>query len=164
MLAPEIRTATVEDAAAIRSIYNVEVTSSTVTFDLEPRSLADQRAWLAARSGAHSAIVAVVDGEVVGFASLSPWKDRPAYRTSVEDSVYVHRDHQGRGVGRLLLAHLLDVATASGFHAVFGRIVGGHEASISLHRALGFEVVGLEKEVGRKFGRWLDVVLVEKLL
>src|SRR5688572_17140463 len=99
MVPPVIRTATVEDAEAIRSIYNVEVLSSTVTFDLEPRSLADQRAWLAARSGAHTALVAVDGDDVVGFASLSPWKDRPAYRTSVEDSVYVHREHQGRGVG-----------------------------------------------------------------
>jgi phosphinothricin acetyltransferase len=162
--AVSIRLATVDDAEAIRSIYNVEVTQSTVTFDLEPRSLAAQRDWLAARSGAHSAIVAVLDGEVIGFASLSPWKDRPAYRTSVEDSVYIHRAHQGRGVGRLLLTRLVEVADESGFHAMFGRIVGGHEASIGLHRALGFEVIGVEKEVGRKFGRWLDVVVVEKLL
>lgn len=159
-----IRVATIDDAEAIRSIYNVEVTTSTVTFDLEPRSIGTQRAWLAARSGAHSAIVAVDAGDVVGFASLSPWKDRPAYRTSVEDSVYVHREHQGRGVGRLLLTRLLEVANESGFHAVFGRIVGGHEASIALHQALGFEVIGVEREVGRKFGKWLDVVVVEKLV
>jgi phosphinothricin acetyltransferase len=164
MLAPVLRLATVDDAEAIRSIYNVEVTTSTVTFDLEPRTLAVQRDWLAARSGAHSAIVAEQGGEVIGFASLSPWKDRPAYRTSVEDSVYVHRDHHGRGVGRLLLSRLLEIANESGFHAVFGRIVGGHDASIGLHTALGFEVVGTEREVGRKFGRWLDVVVVEKLL
>jgi L-amino acid N-acyltransferase YncA len=164
MVAPVLRLATVEDAEAIRSIYNVEVTTSTVTFDLEPRTLEVQRDWLAARSGAHSAIVAEEDGAVIGFASLSPWKERPAYRTSVEDSVYVHRDHQGKGVGRLLLAHLVDVANQSGFHAVFGRIVGGHEASINLHLGLGFEVVGTEREVGRKFGKWLDVVVVEKLL
>jgi len=164
MLAPALRLATVDDAEAIRAIYNVEVTTSTVTFDLEPRTLAAQRDWLAARSGAHSAIVAEHDGVVVGFGSLSPWKDRPAYRTSVEDSVYVHRDHQGRGIGRVLLTRLVDIANESGFHAMFGRIVGGHEASIGLHRALGFEIIGVEKEVGRKFGRWLDVVIVEKLL
>ena len=164
MLPPVLRLATVDDAEAIRSIYNVEVTTSTVTFDLEPRTLEVQRDWLAARSGAHSAIVAVEGGQVIGFASLSPWKDRPAYRTSVEDSVYVHREHQGKGVGRALLSRLVEVANESGFHAVFGRIVGGHEASIALHQALGFEIIGVEKEVGRKFGRWLDVVVVEKLL
>jgi phosphinothricin acetyltransferase len=164
MVSPTLRVATVEDAEAIRAIYNVEVTTSTVTFDLEPRTLEVQRDWLAARSGAHSAIVAELDGQVIGFASLSPWKDRPAYRTSVEDSVYVHRAHQGTGVGRILLTRLVEVANESGFHAVFGRIVGGHEASIGLHKALGFEVVGTEREVGRKFGKWLDVVVVEKLL
>jgi phosphinothricin acetyltransferase len=148
----------------MRAIYNVEVQTSTVTFDLVPRSLADQRAWLAARSGAHTALVAEVDGEVVGFGSLSPYKDRPAYSTSVEDSVYVHQDHQGKGIGRMLLTALVGAAEASGFHAVFARIVGGHEASINLHAALGFEIVGTEREVGRKFGRWLDVVVMERLL
>jgi L-amino acid N-acyltransferase len=160
----EVRVARLEDAEAMRAIYNVEVETSTVTFDLVPRSLADQRAWLAARSGAHTALVAVDDGEIIGFGSLSPYRDRPAYSTSVENSVYVHRDHQGRGVGKLLLTALVQAAQASGFHAVFARIVGGHEASIGLHQALGFEVVGTEREVGRKFGRWLDVVVMERLL
>ena len=99
-----------------------------------------------------------------GFASLSPWRDRPAYATTVEDSVYVHRDHQGQGVGRALLEELVAIATAHGFHACMARIVGGHDASIALHAACGFEVVGTEREVGRKFGQWLDVVLMERLL
>ena len=160
----EIRPARADDAEAMRAIYNVEVETSTVTFDLVPRSLADQRAWLAARSGAHVALVADEGGEVIGFGSLSPYRDRPAYSTSVEDSVYVHRDHQGRGVGRALLSGLLDTAQQSGFHAVFARIVGGHDASIALHAGLGFELVGTEREVGRKFGKWLDVVVMERLL
>ncbi len=160
----EVRLAGPDDAEAIREIYNLEVTTSTVTFDLEPRSVEGQRAWLSARSGVHPAIVAVEDGRVLGFGSLSPYRDRPAYRTTVEDSVYVHRGEQGRGVGRLLLAELVRLAELHGFHAVMGRIVGGHEASIALHRALGFEQVGHEREVGRKFGRWLDVVVMERLL
>lgn len=159
-----LRLATLDDAEAIRSIYNVEVLTSTVTFDLEPRSLDDQREWMRARSGAHAVVVAEDDHGLVGFGSLSPYRDRPAYRTTVEDSVYVHRDHQGRGVGRALLGALVELAADHGFHAVMGRIVGGHEASIGLHRALGFEVVGTEREVGRKFGRWLDVVVMQKLL
>jgi phosphinothricin acetyltransferase len=160
----EVRVARLEDAEAMRTIYNVEVETSTVTFDLVPRTAADQRAWLAARSGAHTALVAVDSGAVIGFGSLSPYRDRPAYSTSVEDSVYVHHDHQGRGVGRVLLTALVETAQASGFHAVFARIVGGHDASIGLHQALGFEIVGTEREVGRKFGRWLDVVIMERLL
>lgn len=160
----EIRVARADDAEAMRRIYNVYVETSTVTFDLVPRSLAEQRAWLAARTGAHTALVAVDGDEIVGFGALSPYKERPAYSTSVEDSVYVSSARHGHGVGRALLSALLDAAQASGFHAVFARIVGGHEASIGLHAAHGFEVIGTEKEVGRKFGKWLDVVVMERLL
>jgi len=78
--------------------------------------------------------------------------------------VYVHRDHHGKGVGKALLAELVSTATAHGFHACMARIVGGHEASIALHRSCGFEHVGTEREVGRKFNRWLDVVLMERML
>jgi phosphinothricin acetyltransferase len=158
------RLATIDDAEATRSIYNVEVTESTVTFDLVPRTLEEQRAWLTARSGAHAVLVAEDAGEIIGFASVSPYRDRPAYSTSVEDSVYVRRDQQGKGVGKLLLAELITVATSHGFHTMLARIVGGHDASIALHRSLGFEIVGTEREVGRKFGRWLDVLVMQRLL
>jgi L-amino acid N-acyltransferase YncA len=158
------RLATLADAEALRTIYNLEVTTSTVTFDLVPRTLAQQEEWLAKRSGAHAVLVAEDQGEVVGFASLSPYRDRAAYSTTVEDSVYVSRDHQGRGVGKLLLGDLIDVARTHGFHAVMARIVGGHEASIGLHTSLGFRVVGVEREVGRKFSQWLDVVLMQRML
>lgn len=159
-----IRPARLDDAEAIRQIYNPQVLESTVTFDLEPRTLQEQRDWLTDRSGAHAVIVAELDGAVVGFASLSPYRQRAAYSTSVENSVYVHADHHGIGVGRALMQGILDVAMQHGFHAVFAKIVDGHEASIALHASLGFETVGTEREVGRKFGRWLDVVLMQKLL
>jgi phosphinothricin acetyltransferase len=160
-----VRLAAAGDAEEIRAIYNPAVLTTTVTFDLVPRTLDDQLAWLADHDGAHPATVAVDDaGEVVGFGSLSPWRSRPAYSTSVEDSVYVRDDHQGRGVGRLLLTDLVERAGTHGFHAVFARIVGGHEASIALHERCGFERVGVEREVGRKLGRWLDVVVMELLL
>ncbi|MFM7225630.1 MAG: N-acetyltransferase family protein [Actinomycetota bacterium] len=152
------------DADAIREIYNLEVTESTVTFDLVPRSPADQLAWIEEHSGGHPAIVAEAEDRVIGFAALSPYRPRPAYATTVEDSVYVHRDHRGTGVGRHLLGDLVDRATDHGFHAVIARIVGGHEASIALHRACGFAEIGREREVGRKFGRWLDVVLMQRML
>jgi phosphinothricin acetyltransferase len=153
------------DAEAVRDIYNVEVSESTVTFDLVPRSVADQMAWIDEHAGGHPAIVAVDDHEtVVGFASLTPYRPRPAYATTVEDSVYVRRDQRGNGVGRLLLEDLVDLARDHGFHSAIARIVGGHDASIALHRACGFEQIGIEREVGRKFGKWLDVVLMQKLL
>jgi L-amino acid N-acyltransferase YncA len=159
-----LRLARLDDAEAIRQIYNAEVQTSTVTFDIVPRTLDEQRRYLSDRSGAHAVIVAEDGGQVVGYGALSPWRTKPAYATSVEDSVYVRHEHQGRGIGRTLLDELLRVATAHGFHAVFARIVGGHEASIRVHEAAGFEIVGTERQVGRKFGRWLDVVLMERLL
>ena len=159
-----VRLAQAADVEAIRAIYNLEVLESTVTFDLVPRSHDDQREWLAAHSGAHPAVVAVDGEDVAGFGSLSPYKDRPAYSTTVEDSVYVHRDRRGQGVGKAILGELLRLATTHGFHAVIARIVGDHEASLALHRGCGFELVGTEKEVGRKFGRWLDVVELQRLL
>jgi len=163
----ELRTRLVErrDAEALRAIYNPEVLESTVTFDLVPRSLADQLAWIDDHSGGHPAIVAVdADDTVWGFASLTPYRPRPAYATTVEDSVYVRRDARGRGVGRRLLEDLVELARDHGFHAVIGRIVGDHEASIALHRVCGFQEVGREHEVGRKFNRWLDVVLMQRML
>jgi len=174
---PAVRTRLVEpgDAAALAAIYNTEIREPSVTFDLVERSKGDQLEWIDAHRGAHAALVAVTEdpslgepgarGEVVcGFASLSPFRDRPAYATTVEDSVYVHRGARGLGVGRLLLEALVAAARDGGFHSVIGRIVGNNEASIRLHEGCGFQVVGVEREVGRKHGRWLDVVEVQLLL
>jgi len=159
-----IRPARLDDSEAIRAIYNHEVEHSTATFDLTPRTVEEQRAWLIERSGAHVVIVAEVRGEVVGFGSLSRYKDRPAYNTTVENSVYVAPGHQGRGIGRALLLELLRLAGAHGFHTVVARI--GHEStgSIAAHASVGFVEIGRELEVGRKFGRWLDVVVMQHLL
>jgi L-amino acid N-acyltransferase len=160
-----VRLAERSDAEAIRAIYNTEVTTSTSTFDLVPRSLGEQEEWLAARSGAFSAIVAVAgEAAVVGFASLSPYKDRAAYRTTVEDSVYVDPSHQGEGIGTALLTRLIDIARTSGFHTVMARIEASGTASRALHSRCGFELVGIEREVGRKFNRWLDVAVMQLLL
>ena len=158
-----VRLATTEDAEAIREIYNLEVETNTVNFDLRPRELEEQRKWLIDRSGAHAVIVADTDEGLAGFASLSPYRPKPAYNTSVENSIYVHRQHQGEGVGTLLLGELTRLSDSHGFHAMFARIVGNHEASIALHQKHGFQLVGVEREVGRKFGRWLDVALMQRL-
>ena len=161
-----IRLATIADAGRIREIYNHEVLTSTATFDLIPRTADEQEAWIAERSGAFAAIVAIdaAGGDVLGFGSLSPYKERAAYRTSVEDSVYVRRDRNGRGIGKLIVNELLRVAAVSGFHAVFARISAASDASIALHRTCGFELVGIEREVGRKFNKWLDVAIMQALL
>ncbi len=161
-----IRSAVVADAPAILAIYNREVLETTATFDLVARSLEAQQQWLHERSGAFSAIAAVdqISGELLGFASLSEYKERAAYRTTVEDSVYVGRDHSGRGVGKLLLASLVAVARDSGFHAIIARIEASGTVSRALHTSCGFELVGVERQVGRKFGRWLDVAVMQLLL
>ena len=157
-----LRPARLDDAAAIAAIYNHEVLHTVSTFDLVPRTVDEQESWLAARSGAFSAVVAVGgDDEVLGFAALSRYKERAAYSTTVEDSVYVDRAHAGRGLGRLLLTEVCDIARSSGFHSVIARIEASGTASRALHAACGFDLVGVERQVGRKFNRWLDVAVMQ---
>lgn len=162
--AMEVRPAQASDAEAMRAIYNAEVAGSTVTFDLVPRTLAEQRAWIEEHQGAHPAVVAIERGTVAGFGSLSLFRERPAYATTVEDSVYVAEDWRGRGVGGLVLAELIRLAVHHGFHTVLARISGDNAASIALHRRQGFALVGVEREVGRKFGRWIDVTVMQRML
>jgi len=160
-----IREATSDDAAAIRLIYNHEVENETSTMDLVPRTLETQREWIAARSGAFCAVVAVdSSGTVLGFGALSEYKDRSGYRSTVENSVYVHRDVARRGIGKQILLHLLETATVSGFHSVIARIEAQSLASRGLHSSCGFELVGIEKQVARKFGKWLDIAVMQKSL
>lgn len=161
------RLVTLDDAEAIRAIYNREILESTRTMDLVARTVEDQRDWIRRHAGAYPAVVAVGPGKaapVVGFASLSPWRDRPAYSGTVENSVYVHADHQGQGIGRVLLDEILRLAVEHGFHACMARIADGNEASIRLHASRGYTLVGVEREVGRKFGRWIDFTVMERLL
>jgi phosphinothricin acetyltransferase len=175
--AMQIRLAAPGDAEAIRAIYNVEVLESTNTFDMVPRTSAEQKAWLAEHRGVHPALVAVepaaggdpgrvgANGEtVLGFGSLSVFRERSGYAATAENSVYVDRAQRGRGIGRALLSELLVLAAAHGFHSVIARIAGHNETSIGLHRAAGFELVGVEREIGRKHRQWLDVVELQRLL
>ncbi len=164
-----IRAAKLSDAEGIREIYNYEVLNGTSTFDIEPRSLAAQQAWLRDRSGVHAVLVATPaededEDSVIGYASLSPFHTRPAYNTTVENSVYVHQDHRGKGIGRALLVEIIGLAQSHGFHTAIARISGKNEASVAVHRSAGFEVAGVEREVGRKFGRWLDVTVMQLML
>jgi phosphinothricin acetyltransferase len=159
-----VRLARAADAEAIRAIYNAEVTGSTATFDLVPRTHEEQVSWLDDHRGPYPAVVAVDDDLLLGFGSLSVFRDRPAYATTVEDSVYVDRTQRGRGVGRVLMDELVSLATQHGFHCIVARIGGDNGASIALHEACGFRLVGVEREVGRKFNRWLDVSVLQRML
>jgi phosphinothricin acetyltransferase len=160
----EVRLARQEDTEAIRAIYNEEVMGSTVTFDIKPRTAEEQRSWIARHQGAHPAVVAVEGPAVVGFGSLSPFRDRAAYATTVEDSLYIDAAWRGQGVGRLVLDELVALAVARGFHTVIARVSGDNEPSIALHRRCGFALVGVEREVGRKFGQWIDVAVLQRML
>ena len=166
-----MRTRLVEiaDAPALRAIYNPEVLETTNTFDLVARTLEEQVEWIRAHRSSHPCIVAINDtdrvgdegarGErILGFAVLSSFRSRPAYASTVENSVYVHRAARGRGVGELLMRELIATAKISGYHAIIARIVGENGGSIRLHEKVGFTLVGTEIEVGRKHNRWLDVV------
>ncbi len=160
-----VRLARSADAEAIRSVYNAEVVGSTATFDLVPRTLDEQVLWLADHRGPYPALVAEDDsGVVLGFGSLSAYRDRPSYSTTVEDSVYVGATHRGSGVGRTLLAELVVLAGQHGFHSIIARIGGDNDPSIRLHQGCGFRLVGVEREVGRKFNRWLDVSVLQRML
>ncbi|MEM7341574.1 MAG: N-acetyltransferase family protein [Actinomycetota bacterium] len=175
-----VRLARMADAEALCAIYNRAVESSTATLDLTPRTVEQQQAYLAHRSGGLAVVVAetapradagtagtddeTVEPEIAGFASLSFYRDRAGYRTSVEDSIYVADEHQGTGVGGKLLAELITIASNRGFHCVFARIVDAQPASMALHTRHGFELVGIEREVARKFGRWHDVALMQRML
>ena len=161
---PALRPAAERDIEAIRSIYNHEVENGTSTFDLRPRTSEEQKLWFDAHVGAYAAIVATEAEQVVGFGSLSPYRERPAYRGTAEVSVYVHHSHKRKGIGHALLKELLEKAQQHGFHTLIARVSGPNDASHALFMASGFEKVGVEKEVGRKFNQWLDIAIYQRML
>lgn len=157
-----VRSAVPADAGAISAIYNHYVRTSTSTFEEEEETLADRLAWLERHRGAHAALVAEdPDGGILGWASLSPFHARSAYRFTVEDSVYLRDDCRGRGLGKMLLCRLMDAARAGGFRNVIACICAEQVASIALHRRAGFREVARMTQVGVKFGRWLDIVYLQ---
>jgi L-amino acid N-acyltransferase YncA len=160
----QLRLATEGDLEAIRAIYNHYVATSTCTYALEPETAEERRAWFAALSPRHPVTVAEQGGAVRAWAALSPWKARAGYAHSVEASVYVHHEHHRKGLGRALLADLIDRARAIGHHALIGGASAEQRASIELQKALGFVPVAHFREVGHKFGQWLDVIYTQLLL
>jgi L-amino acid N-acyltransferase YncA len=163
---PPVRRCTREDLPGVREIYALEVREGTASFELEPPSLAEMAARFAAIDAAGLPyLVAELDGRIAGYAYASPYRPRPAYRYTVEDSVYVARFAHRQGVGRALLGAVIERATARGMRQMVA-IVGdsAHLASIELHRRAGFRLVGTLENVGWKFGRWLDTVIMQRAL
>jgi phosphinothricin acetyltransferase len=159
-----LRTATAADLVAINEIYNHYVLLSTCTYQEEPEPLEGRRRWFEQHGGPHPVIVAEADHLVIGWGSLSAFHPRSAFRHTVENSVYVHHQHQGRGIGSLLLQELINRAGSAGHRAIIGAIDGSQTASIALHAKFHFQAAGRLGRVGLKFGRWLDLVYMELLL
>ena len=157
----KIRRAERRDVEAIRDIYNQAVLTTTATYDYEPQTLEQQLAWFEE----HTVFVAQDEtGRGVGWSSVGPYRARPGYQFTVEDSIYVAEDCRGRGLGKLLLPPAIDAARQMGKRAMVAVIDAESEVSLRLHKRFGFEEVGRLPQVGFKFGRWLDVVLLELLL
>lgn len=158
-----IRPATEADVHAITEIYNDAVLTTTATFDLEERSEEDRLKWFRDHDDRHPVIVAVVNDKVVGWASLSRWSEKKAYDCTAEVSLYVHCDHRKQGIGKRLLEVLTLEGEKAGLHSIIARITQGNEMSFYLHERLGFEQTGVLKEIGNKFGKYLDVHILQKV-
>jgi L-amino acid N-acyltransferase len=160
----KIRLAGPGDSEALRAIRNDVIEHSTAMWTTKLLSPDDGRAWLADNLARRSAYVAEADGQVAGFANWSPWRPKDGYRYTVEDSVYVTDGHQGLGLGAELLRTLIAGATESGAHVMMASIEAANTRSVALHERLGFDLVGTAREVGTKFGRWLDLTMMRRSL
>jgi phosphinothricin acetyltransferase len=161
----EIREAHEGDLPAILDIYNDVVATSTAIYRDEPATLDDRRSWFAARRAEGQPVLVAIEGDaVVGFAAFGGFRPWPGYRFTVEHSVHVRSGRRGQGVGAALMTPLIERATALGMHVMIAGIDADNAGSIRFHERLGFDKVAHMKQVGFKFGRWLDLVLMQRLL
>jgi phosphinothricin acetyltransferase len=156
-----IRKAVLKDLPAITDIYNDAILKTTATFDNNIKTLEEQKAWFEKHGDKYPVLVAQQDNLIVGWVSLSAWSDRCAYADTAEISLYVKDGYRGKGVGRKLSDAVLTAGRKAGLHTVISRIVEGNDASIHRGVSLGFKHIGVMKEVGRKYGKLLDVYLMQ---
>lgn len=159
-----VRAATLDDLDRINEIYNHAVATTTATFDTEPKSPEERRTWFLHHDSAHPVLVAENKDGVCGWASLSRYSDRAAYDGTAEISIYVSEECRGKGVGRTLMSGVLEEARKAGLLTILARITTDNPVSVRLHQSAGFEMVGTMREVGFKFGRLLDVHLMQLIL
>lgn len=159
-----IRLACDNDAKQIAEIYNEAIRSTTATFDTEPKSVEDRQNWLAEHDERHPVWVATVAEEVVGWITISKWSDRPAYRDTGETSFYVSSQYRGQGIGRALKIHCIEQARMLGYHTLLSRVAQESSVSLHLNQSLGFQLIGTMREVGLKFGKRLDVHILQLML
>jgi L-amino acid N-acyltransferase YncA len=156
-----IRPATLNDLQAITDIYNQAILTTTATFDTEPKTLKEQRSWFERHGPKNPVLVAEEAGVIVGWAALSAWSDRRAYSNTAEASLYIAESHRHKGIGRELSEAIINAGRDAGLHTLIARIVAGNDASLHLAETQGFKQTGVMKEVGFKFSRWLDVVIMQ---
>jgi L-amino acid N-acyltransferase YncA len=159
----KLRSARLEDLDAITEIYNEAILKTAATFDTEPKNYEDQKKWFDDHGSKNPILVAEQDGVIVGWASLSKWSDRCAYSDTAEISLYVRETHRERGIGRCLMEGIIKEGKKARLHTIIARITEGNESSLHLHRSVGFSSIGTMKEVGKKFGKRLDVHLMQKI-
>ncbi|HEY9294111.1 MAG TPA: GNAT family N-acetyltransferase [Microlunatus sp.] len=159
-----IRPARSEDVEAVRQLRNDAIEHSTAIWTEVQQTSEDAAAWWDELVCRRAAYVAEAEGSVVGYACWAQWRPKEGYRLTVEDSVYVAADHHGHGLGRRLMTTLIDAARRAGMHVMLADIESGNAASIALHDRLGFETVGTLREIGTKFGRWLDLTIMRLAL
>jgi phosphinothricin acetyltransferase len=162
---PLLRLATHADLIAINDIYNYYVINSTCTYQIDPETIENRKAWFREHSKTlHPVTVVEVDGRVIGWGSISKFRPRAAFFPTVAPSIYIQLDWHRKGIGRMILSDLIQRARQAGHHSLIGGISAEQTASIELHRILGFREVGRLREVGYKFGAWLDLLYMQLTL
>jgi L-amino acid N-acyltransferase YncA len=164
MPAYHVRPATSTDAEAVCRIYNQGIEDRLATLETELRTPAERRDWMATRGKRHPVIVAEHDGQVLGWGSLNVFNARPAYRHVADFSVYVERDWRGKGVGRVLLERLVELGRELDYHKLVLSAFPFNAAGLALYERLGFRTVGIYREQGLLDGRWVDTIIMERLL
>ena len=153
-------------AEPMLAILNEVIVNSTAIYDYLPRTAATMQAWFEAKERGNYPIVGLVDetGELAGFATYGPFRNWPAYKYTVEHSIYIEQSRRGRGLGKKLLPAIIDAARDQQYHVMIGGIDGSNSASIALHEKFGFTKCGEIRQAGYKFGRWLDLVFYQLVL
>ena len=156
-----IKQATLADLGQITEIYNDAIQKTTATFDTELKTLEEQEKWFANHDASHPVLIAEQDGLIVAWASLSQWSDRCAYSATAEISLYVKEEYRGKGIGKQLMKAIIQEGKTAGLHTVMARIAGSNKISADLCKSFGFQYIGTMREIGKKFGKLLDVHLMQ---
>lgn len=158
-----IRKATINDLSSITEIYNDAILNTNATFDTEIKTNEDRLQWFNSRDKNFPVIVAEQSGKIVGYAALNKWSERKAYDVTAEISVYIHPAHRKQGIGKQLIEMLVAIGEETDLKTIIARITEGNDHSIYLHERKGFKMVGVLRQVGKKFGKLLDVTVMQKV-